>query len=570
MPSGCHLQSTDSRESAIRLVRGLGRVYRLRIACALLLTAAACLLTLPVPVLVQRVVDGAVFESALPLPYLGGMLVSALILQATCTLAAALLIGNVAIDIAREIRRRVYEHLLQDEFNTSPGLALSRLTDDVACIQNLVSMPSISLFTDLGTAAVAAGYLFWQFPMWLAAAAIIAPISVLQVRFFSRRIRNGSLDVRYRLDRIFVQLQEKLDGAMTVKGHGREAAEEREFEAKMAAAHGPRIHLGRQNVELSMRSQLLSSLGAMIVFAVGAGAVIHGDLSPGMAVSAAALSLLLFGPLNRVAEVASAFQQAAASFRRLADFTSKQKNAVTEPPDPVRLDRAAGLIEFEGVGFAYQAGLPILSDFSLRVEPGEHVAVIGPTGCGKSTLLSLLLRFRDPDWGDVRLDGISLRRLSLANLRRQIGLVPQEPIVFRGTLADNIRYGDVNTGMWRVEAAALATGVDAIANRLPRGYDTIIGEGGHSLSAGERQRIAIARAICLDPPVILMDEATSQLDAFAEADIQTALQKLLRGRTAIIVAHRQSTVREADRVIELGGRRGAIRTDSKKPPLDAA
>jgi ABC-type multidrug transport system fused ATPase/permease subunit len=561
------MPSSDCNQSAVRLVVGLLRPHRIRIAFALFLTVLACLLTLPLPLLVQSLIDGALSGTTLSLSLLGGLLLAALVLQAGCGMAAALLIGEAAIDAARTLRRQVYQRLLHDEVNSSPGVALSRLTDDVACVQGLVSVQTIGLATDLGTAAVVAGYLLWQSPLLFAAAALFVPLTVAHFRYFTRRIRHGSLEVRQRLDRIFVQLKEKLDGALVVKAHGREAMEEADFAAKMAGAHEPRLNLGRLTIGLSFGSQLLGGLGATAVFAVGVAGVLQGSLTPGQAVSAIALTALLFGPISRLADVAASVEQAAASCRRLGELTAWSKRAVTEPIDPTPLGRARGMLEFEGVGFAYQPGHPVLMDVSWHAEPGEHIAVVGPTGCGKTTLLGLLLRFHDPDWGDVRIDGIPLRRLSLSDVRRQFGLVPQDPIVFRGTLADNIRYGCPEASWDRVHAAAAAAGIEALANRLPHGFATVIGEGGHLLSAGERQRIAIARALCLDPPIVLLDEATSHLDPVAESEVQTALTRLLQGRTAIIVAHRLATVRNVDRIIALDGGR-IVRSGAPADVLD--
>jgi ABC-type multidrug transport system fused ATPase/permease subunit len=201
------------------------------------------------------------------------------------------------------------------------------------------------------------------------------------------------------------------------------------------------------------------------------------------------------------------------------------------------------------VTFAYRTGRPVLHDIRLTVEPGMKVALVGPTGCGKSTLLNLLMRFYDPTWGEIRLDGKPLRRLALADLRRQLGVVPQEAVIFRASLAENIRYGAPDADDARVEAAARAALVHGFATQLPQGYETVVGEGGHRLSQGERQRVAIARALCKDPALVVLDEATSALDTASEALLQAALASLLRGRTAFLIAHRLATILDADLIV---------------------
>jgi ABC-type multidrug transport system fused ATPase/permease subunit len=542
-------------QSAIRLFVGLLRPYRWRIFLALVLTTAGCLLALPIPLLIQRLIDQASGREFVSLPAAGGLIFLALLAQAGSGLAATLIMGRVALNVVWELRRRVYQRLLHSECNASPGVILSRLTDDVASVQNLVSAQTVGVLTDVGAAGVVAVWLLWLSPMQFAVAAVFVPLIVTHFRSYTQRIRSGATDIRQRLDKIFVQLKEKLDGAVVVKGHAREEAEEAAFEAQMDSAHEPRIRLGRLTTGFSIGGQLIAGLGVMAVFFVGAFGVTQGQLTAGEVAAAATLTALLFSPLARLADVVGTFEQAAASGVRLAELMQLPTRTVNEEPCTTPIGRARGRIEFSGVGFAYDSGPAVLHDVELLVEPGERVAIVGPSASGKSTLLNLLLRFHDPDGGEVRLDGVPLTQLSLADLRRQIGLVPQDPNLFRGTLADNIRYGCPQAAMNVVEAAARACGVDLIAARLPLGYATVIGEGGHPLSAGERQRIAIARAICTNPPIVLLDEATSNLDPIAEAEVQTALSKLLEGRTAIIVAHRLATVRDADRIVVLDGGR---------------
>jgi ABC-type multidrug transport system fused ATPase/permease subunit len=254
--------------------------------------------------------------------------------------------------------------------------------------------------------------------------------------------------------------------------------------------------------------------------------------------------------MSRLAVLASLFQQSAASLTRLGQILDAEPVAAG-PEHVVDPGRFAGRVEFDRVGFAYTTDRPAVRDISFRVVPGQTVALVGPTGCGKSTLLNLLLRFYEPSRGEIRIDGIPTSRLRPADLRRQIAVVPQDAVVFSGTLADNIRYGCPDATDERVAAAARAARVDVFAVRLPDGYRTVVGEGGHMLSQGERQRVAIARAFCQDPAIVLLDEATSSLDPAGETEIRAGWRDLFRGRTAFVVAHRLTTIVDADRIVVL-------------------
>ncbi|MBO0700270.1 MAG: ABC transporter ATP-binding protein, partial [Zavarzinella sp.] len=382
------------------------------------------------------------------------------------------------------------------------------------------------------------------------AAAAFAPVYWLVFRGFGRRIRTGAAEVRVRLDTIFAHLKEKIDGIQVVKVHGREGSEVEEFAARIGAAHGPRVRVGRLGVAFSALTSTAGGLAAAFVFAVGATEVLAGRMTAGELVSAAGLAALLFGPISRLADLAGVFHQSAASLHRLGEVLDGEP-ITPEPASPLRLDPVRGRVEFDRITFAYAPGRPVLRDIRLAVEPGTTVALVGPTGCGKSTLLSLLLRFYDPTGGEIRVDGVPIARVPAGELRRRIGVVPQDAVVFRGTLADNIRYGSPDASDARVEAAARAALVHEFARRLPNGYRTVVGEGGYRLSQGERQRVAIARALCLDPAIVVFDEATSALDPAAEAQVHAALRNLLRGRTAFVVAHRLATIRDADRIIVL-------------------
>jgi subfamily B ATP-binding cassette protein MsbA len=541
--------------NTLRRVGGLVAPYRGRVVLAFVLTALACLLNLPVPLLVQALVDGVVAGSGgAPLAGCAVGLAAVFAAQAAIGLANALVVGRVGLAVVRDLRHRLYARLQRLSLawydRTPAGGILSRLLDDVTAVQGLVTGQTVTALTDLGTTLAVSGLLLARSPHLFLVVLAFVPAYALTFRWFTGRIHAATAAVRDRLDTVFGHLKSKVDGVLVVKAHGREEAEVAAFAEQIRAAHAPRVRLGRLGAAFSNVSLATSGVGASAVFAAGAFEVLHGRMTPGEVVSAAALAGLLFGPVARLADLAAVLQQAAASFDRLGEILDTEPE-VPEPARPVRLGRARGLVEFDRVGFAYRPGVPVLFDIDLRVEPGTRVALVGPTGCGKTTLLNLLLRFYDPTAGEVRLDGIPLGQLALADLRRQVGVVPQDAVVFRGTLADNIRYGTPGADDARVEAAARAALVDGFARRLPDGYATVVGEGGARLSQGERQRVAIARAFCKDPALIVLDEATSALDTAGESLIQKALANLLCGRTAFVVAHRLSTVLDADRIVVL-------------------
>ena len=547
----------------------LGRIagwlgpYRQRMAAALVLTTLAAVLNLPVPLLVQELIDRVVTQGRwehLPVYAVGLFLVFAA--QAGLAWGNSLTIGGIGQGVVRDLRHQLYERLQQLPLSyydqTSCGSILSRVMDDVGAIQVFVTSQTFTILTDLGTTVAIAVLLLSR--DWRLAVVVlgVAPLFAVNFRFFMRRIRTTNTIIREKMDLLFGNLKAKLDGPMVIQAYAREPAEIADFATQLDDAHGPRVRETQLAAAFSNISGAIAGIGTALVFAVGAWEVVQGRLTPGQAVSTAALAGMVFGPVARLADLAYVFEQTAASVDRLGEILDQQtqvREPAVEPaaslPGPG--GKARGLVEFDRVGFGYRAGQPVLWDVRLRIEPGMKVALVGPTGCGKSTLVNLLLRFYDPTWGEIRLDGLPISRLSIQALRRQIGVVLQEPVVFRMSVADNIRYGAPGATPQQVEAAARAALVHGFAQALPEGYDTLVGEGGFPLSQGERQRLAIARALCTDPALVVLDEATSSLDTASEALIQAALANLLKGRTAVIIAHRLSTIVDADRIVVLDG-----------------
>jgi ABC-type multidrug transport system fused ATPase/permease subunit len=531
--------------------------YRWRVALTLCLTTLACLLNLPVPLLIQGIVDHIVTTGELSgLPTFAAILFAVFLTQAGVGLINTILISGVGLAIVRELRHRLYDHLQRLSLSfydrTSTGSILSRLVDDVAVVQALITTQTITLVTDLGTTLTIAALLLVRSPRVALVILIFLPLYAANFRWFTRRIRTASEEVRRRLDGVFDHLKEKLDGTLVVKSHAREVAEIDRFAAQLGELHGPRVRADRLGAAFSNIGTAIGGVGVVAVFAVAALEVLHGRMTPGGVVSTAALAGLLFGPVGRLADLANIFEHAAASLDRLGEILDLGFDVV-EPASPLPLTKTRGLVEFDRVGFGYEPGKPVVWDVRLRIDPGMRVALVGPTGCGKTTLTNLLLRFYDPTWGEIRIDGLPIRLLSTADLRRQIGVVLQEPMIFRQSLADNIRYGNPGASDAEVEAAARAALIHQLAESLPEGYHTVVGEGAYKLSQGERQRLSIARAFCKNPSIVILDEATSALDTASESLIHASLCNLLRGRTSLIIAHRLSTIVDADLIVVIDG-----------------
>ncbi|MGP0068091.1 MAG: ABC transporter ATP-binding protein [Isosphaeraceae bacterium] len=547
----------------IRRIGGWLAPYRGRMILAMVLTALACLFNLPVPLLVQALIDHVVTQGHWDvLPIYAALLFGVFAVQAVLAWSTNLAIGRIGQGVVRDLRHLMYERLQllgMAYFDKTPsGAILSRVMDDVGAIQVFVTSQTFSIVTDLGTTLAIAALLLSRDWRLAAVVLVVAPLFALNFRYFMGRIRDTNTIIRAKMDLIFGNLKAKLDGALVIKVCAREPEEILEFAGQLDDAHVPRVRESQLGAAFSNLSVLIGGLGTAMVFSVGAWEVLEGRMTPGGVVATAALAGMVFGPVARLADLAYVFEQTAASVDRLGEILDLEADVVEPTPEEVRElpgpgGRARGAVVFDRVGFGYQKGVPVVWDIRLEVEPGMKVALVGPTGCGKSTLVNLMMRFYDPTWGEIRLDGVPIRAIPTRTLRRQIGVVLQDPVIFRLSLADNIRYGAPGASDEQVQAAAKAALVHDFAEALPEGYATIVGEGGHKLSQGERQRVAIARALCKEPALVVLDEATSSLDTPGETLIQAALANLLEGRTAFIIAHRLSTIVDADRIVVMDG-----------------
>jgi ATP-binding cassette subfamily B protein len=466
--------------------------------------------------------------------------------------------------LAGDLFARLQRRSLLFHSRRSVGDSLSRITGDSWCVykvaDTLFFAPKQALIMVVGMVVVMA-----QMDAGLTLLALaVAPFMAWSSFVFGRPIRRAARAGREIEGRIQAHVQQTLSGLSVVQAFGQEERERQRFEEftnDAVRAQRRRTLVGSFS---ALTSGLAITLGTGAVLWVGARHVLDGRLSLGSLLVFLAYLRPLQDKLKTLTGIYSALQEVGASIDRVAEVLESEPE-VGDRPGAVTLPPAEGHIRLEAVTFGYEPGRPVLRDVALEVRPGEAVAVVGPTGAGKTTLVSLVPRFFDPWHGRVLLDGHDARGVRLASLRRQVALVLQEPFLFPISVADNIAYGRPGAARAEVEAAARAANAQAFIERLPRGYDTVLGERGATLSGGERQRLSIARAFLKDAPILILDEPTSALDAETEGLLLEALRRLMKGRTTLIIAHRLSTIRNADRIVVL--HEGAVAEAGTHPEL---
>jgi ABC-type multidrug transport system fused ATPase/permease subunit len=463
--------------------------------------------------------------------------------------------GQAGHRLIFDLRFALYQHIqgMSHSFFDArrSGGIVARFVSDIQLAQNFVG----SALTNVWMDSAALGFVVWILFVlehrlaWVALAVI--PFYVGLIHYFSPRIKAASLSVQEMLEDFSGELQEKIAAAAVVKAFGREEHEAKRFYASSQTL----LDLTLRNVKLSSANQaattLLTSIAPLVVVWVASTMILHGTLTVGTMIAFYAYLSSLYLPLQRFSELSVVVSNSLAAMDRIFEFFDIRPE-VAEAPDAHRLERVAGRVTFSNVSFTYatrQNGHPVLHDINLDVLPGETVAIVGRSGAGKSTLVSLIPRFYDVSDGAVSIDGADLRQVTLASLRDQIGIVPQDPVLFSGSLQENLLYGKPDATEADVLGAAHAANADEFIRHLPEGYLTLVGERGIRLSGGQRQRVAIARTFLKNPPILILDEATAALDSESENLIHDALRRLMRGRTTFIIAHRLSTVMNADRIV---------------------
>lgn len=456
------------------------------------------------------------------------------------------------------IRCAVYTRMLYLSMSffsrESTGKLVNRLMGDSGVLQQMLSVTSMQVLADLisATFAITATlFINWRLAIPLYALAILF---ALNYRFCIGKLRRLARNQRNAEDRVASGVQNRLVANLTVKTYGMESRESVIFHDQSTAS----LELGRESAVASSdfwrNTNLIRDAGYVIIFYMGCRMVLNGTASYGDVTAFLAYAMMLLWPAVRFSLVAQQLQNVRISADRLFEILDEQAE-VEDRPGAIRMGPARGHITLEDIRFSYTPEKEVIKGISLDVEEGETIALVGSTGCGKSTILSLLMRLYDVTSGRILIDGQDIRDVTLQSLRRNYGIVLQESMLFTVSIADNIRYGKPDASFKEVKIAARIAEIDKEIMALPRGYDSRIGDHDVQLSVGQKQRLAIARAILADPAILIMDEATSALDTNSERAIQIALDRFLTGRTAFIVAHRLSTIRNASRIVYLDGGR---------------
>jgi ATP-binding cassette, subfamily B, bacterial MsbA len=483
---------------------------------------------------------------------IGAGLVVAQVLRHILTLYERYLIALVSQQLVYQLAKDLFEHMQRlslrffEKWGT--GEIISRTTNDIGVLQQAISggtvRAAISSFNMVAFAIIMA-LLNWQLALL---AYLTVPMLYFAATFSGDKLRVRYRRVQERMAEVNNVLQENISGVRVARAFAQEGAQRTRFRTENRGTLDANMSTASVQAVATPAIQMISALGMALILAVGSWQIVHGGLTVGTLVAFVSYLIQFYQPVEDLIRVNNTTQQALSAAERIFELIDQVPDVV-ERPNPVHLDRADGAIEFEQVSFAYDPDKPVLHGISLRAEPGQIVALVGQTGSGKTTTVNLIPRFYDPDGGRVTLDGHDLRDLALSTVRRHTAVVTQETFLFGATIEENIRYGRLDASHDEVERAARQANAHEFISQLADGYNSWTGEGGVLLSRGQRQRLALARAILKDPRILILDEATSDVDTETEVLIQRALETVMQGRTTFVIAHRLSTVRSADQIL---------------------
>ncbi len=475
------------------------------------------------------------------------------------TFLSSFLMKSIGYKVGKKLRDDLFGHIIyqsSDYFDyKSTGDLMSRLTNDVDRIQVAVAGSMGDLIREMFILLALLVYIFitdWRLAL---ISFVIVPVAVIPLALFSRQLKKKGLLSQEKMAQIYNLLHETITGNKIVKAFTMEKLEIKKFSQATLSYFKASLKLAMTGSLTSPFMEFLGGVVAAFVLVLGATKIVQGHISPGDFVSFVVAIFYSYTPIKRLSRANNSIQQGVACYERIQEILNS-KSQIVEHPKAYPLPPVKGSVKFENVSFGYNEMMPVLQEVSFEVMPNETVALVGLSGAGKTTIINLLSRFYDSTSGKITIDGIDIREVSLSSLRSQIGLVTQELILFNDTVRNNIAYGLEEISLDKIKEAAKAAKAHDFIMKLPKEYETIIGEKGTLLSGGQRQRLAIARALLKNPPILILDEATSALDSESERLIQIAMVNLMKNRTTFVIAHRLSTVRRVDKIFVLD--KGAI------------
>ncbi len=540
-------------QNFIRFVGELRRYARI-MALIAFLTVVNSALTLPPPMIVKYLTDHVMQHRPVNLPGIFSIVVGIAICSAFIGFWLTYCITYLGQRFKYDMRRKLYAHMQTLSLGffekSQTGKLMSNITNDVASLDQLIGGGFVNVIQDtvmLSAVLVIVFSINWRLSL---AALAVYPFYILNYLTFIGRIKKTSSDVRDQREVIYGDLQEKLTGVQVVKSYAKERYEVRQFVGETRNLLGLNVRMTSLSTGLWTIAEFIGSgCGTGLLLWYGGRLVMHGDLTAGSLMAFYGyMSGYIYAPTVRLIQLNDQIARTNTALGRIF-YTLDTKPIVTDRTDALELPDVKGDVTYEKVWFEYEAGQPVIKGVDLDVKAGQMIAFVGQSGSGKTTMVNLLQRHYDVTGGRITIDGHDLRDVKLKSVRSQVGVVIQETVLFNTTIRENIRYGRLDATQEEIEAAATAANIAHVISALPRGYDTRIGEHGIKLSGGEKQRIAIARAILSDPRILILDEATSSLDSETESLIQEALDRLLVGRTSFIVAHRLSTIIKADKIV---------------------
>lgn len=529
--------------------------YRWRLFWAGICTICASAAMIYLPWIIKNIVDQVLQDKNVErLTHIALSIIVVFILKGFFSYGQHYLMSYVGQKVVIDVRQQAFEKLQRLPMSfydkNKTGTIMSYVTNDVSALQTALVDNVVELVTEsvMLVASIAAMiYLDWKLFLFTAAT---FPFVLLFIDYFGKKIRKSGAQIQSVVADITSVLQESVSSARVVKSFVREDYEIQRFGKENMDNFYANMKNVRLNAILTPVIELVAAIGVTAILWYGGNSVINGYITAGSLVAFLTYAVNISNPIKRLSKVIAAIQKALAAAQRVYDLLDLPET-VQNAGDAVELPPVQGVVEFKHVDFAYNEGEQILADINFASQPGQVVAFVGPSGAGKSTIASLLPRFYDVTAGEITIDGYDIRKVTLQSLREQVGIVPQETLLFNGSVYDNILYGRLDATKEEVEEAAKAANAHDFIMELPNGYESMLGDRGVNISGGQRQRIAIARAILKNPKILILDEATSALDTEAERVVQEALDRLMVGRTSFVIAHRLSTVKNANKILVL-------------------